>query len=66
MRENQVFLLYRLRSMLYKVEPYLRKNTTLEAFEVLPTIAKVFHTLKTKLNDTVLEEFGKLLSAVCL
>ena len=45
--------------MLYKVEPYIRKNTTLEAFEVLPTIAKVFHTLKTKLNDTVLEEFGK-------
>ena len=44
--------------MLYKVEPYIRKNTTLTAFEALPTIAKVFNTLKEKLNDTVIEELG--------
>ena len=45
--------------MLYKVEPIIRKNTTITAFEVLPTLAKVFNTLKVKLNDSVIKKIGK-------
>ena len=47
--------------MLYNVDPYIRKPTTLTAFEVLPTVAKVVNTLKVKLNDTVIKKMGKSL-----